>query len=64
MNKNSENKNNITVIIDKALKNQGRSKRWLARQLEMSEVTLWRKMRDDCFTISEKAYIKKLLDLK
>ncbi len=46
-----------------ALKKDGRSKTWLSDKLEITTVSLYRKVKNDSFTVSERFYISHLLNL-
>jgi len=43
---------------------QGRTQKWLARRMDISEQSLSRKIKNNIFSHSEKYHIKDILDIK
>lgn len=50
--------------INIALKEQGRSKAWLADKLGIHQQSMYKKMRENTFSISDIVYIGLLLEIK
>ena len=54
---------NYPERIAKALKEQGRTKKWLTEKLGFTYKTLFVKLKDDSFSISETYFINSILGL-
>jgi DNA invertase Pin-like site-specific DNA recombinase len=49
--------------VERALRDQGRSKRWLARQLEISVGTLYNRLNDNLWSAPELMMLQSLLNI-
>lgn len=54
----------FTEKIKKSLKEQGRTKVWLAEQVQITYKTLFEKLNNNSFSVSEVFYISHLLNIK
>lgn len=54
----------FTEKINNALKEQGRTKAWLATKLGIRRTSLSTKLKNEAFSVSDKFYIASLLDIK
>lgn len=50
--------------VVEALKEQGRSKKWLSEQMQMSRITLHTRLRDNEWRIGEVIQLQRLLGIK
>jgi hypothetical protein len=50
--------------IENTLEKQGRTKRWLSKEMKMPYSTLRFKFRNDTFSFTEMDFIKRLLNIK
>ena len=54
----------FTERFNEALKDQGRTKKWLAARLEIAPNTIITKSKNDSWTPAERHYINHLLNIK
>ncbi len=50
--------------LNNRLEERGIYKKWLAKKMEVTTVTISNKFKRDNFTVSERFYIKSILDMK